>query len=197
MLQTDFYCRDVEIIWCAIFKGCRRISQVILLTLHRGHSDRTASEPGTPQFTQRCTARDERANTRGVTEHFVEGNGNKISLPPREVKPVGRSESRRIQQYIPAHGVGFVNPLQWMLNRRKIGLSGESEKIVARTARIRQVFLQFFLGHAQTRRQHRQVTHLSTFGECVFTDTVDGIVIVEGQQITAVLPKGISLSHQL
>ncbi len=59
-------------------------------------------------------------------------------------------------------------------------MGGVGEKIIAVAARVLQVILQSSLIHAQARRQDGKILDPGAFGQGVFANTIDRIVIIKG-----------------
>src|SRR5215211_6360732 len=139
MLEANFHRWDVEIINCPIFESGGAIGHVISIALYRCDRDRATCKPWPMQFRQSVSASEQYAQAGWITEHFIKRDRNKIGLDETQIQSVCGNKRGSVEQNIPAMFVCFVDPIQGMLNRRKIGLRGIGKEIVSVFRRLSQL----------------------------------------------------------
>ena len=132
---------------------------------------------------QRLAPGQECAGTGGIAEHLVEGERDEVGLHLGEVKPVGRGESRRVQQDLPAFCPRQGDPLERMLHTAEVRLRRIGEEPGVSPGRGLQVMAHQTLVQAQIGVAHRHVDDLRAVSPRILTNAVDGVVIVVGKQI--------------
>jgi hypothetical protein len=140
---------------------------------------------------QLLPARDQRADSCGVTEDLVERDRHEIRLEMRQIEARGGDEGGGVEQHVPAFRLRPPDPIEGMLHRREIGLRGVGEQVVPTRAGRLPSLLQLRFGHTHVWQRDRDVGHLCAPGVREFADAVDRIVVIESQQVAVFLPERI------
>lgn len=194
--EAGFDGGDVEVIEGAVFKGHGDIGEVVGVRLDAGDGDGAAGEPGAVEFGEGGAAGDERADASRVAEHLVKGNGDEIGVDEGEIQPVGGGEGGGVEEDVPTPGVGALDPGEGVLDGGEVGLGGVGKEVVAAAFGLGEIFIDAGLVSAHAGRQDGQVGDGGAAGKGEFADAVDGVVIVEGEEVTAALAEGVGFAHQ-
>jgi hypothetical protein len=106
MAKPDLDGRKAEEIERAVLEAAFAVEQIVAVGADRHDLDGSPGEPRTAEFGQRCAARNQAANASRVAKQLVEGERHEVRPPAAQIEAVGRRESARVQQHIPAIGVG-------------------------------------------------------------------------------------------
>ena len=165
--------------------------------LRRRKVDRAAGEPRPAQQRQRVLAHQQRADTRRIAEHLVEGQRHEVRPHLAQIERVGRHESCSIQHHAPARGLGLADDLQRMLDAREVRLRGEGKQVGSTVIGGRQVRGQRRAGDAQLGPRQRRIRHGGALGPGELAQAVDRIVVVGRHQQARTLCEGERFANQL
>src|SRR6266700_1869981 len=163
----------------------------------RTKGDRATGIPGAAQFGQRGFPREQASNTGGIAEDLIERERDKVGVPPGEVQAIGGNEGGAIHEHIPPPGMGFLDPIQWMLHARDVRLGGVGKQVrVFRTSLIERTE-EKLLVHPQIGWLDGHIREARSFAMSKLTDAVDGVVVIEGEEVLPTRNKGIRLPYEL
>jgi hypothetical protein len=93
--------------------------------------------------------------------------------------------------------MGLLDPIQWMLHARDVRLSRVGEQVrVFRTSLIKRTE-EKPLVHPQIGWHDGHIREARSFAMSKLTDAVDGVVVIEGEEILPTGSKGIRLPYEL
>jgi hypothetical protein len=158
--------------------------------------DRAAGEPWAAQLAQCRLASNQGADSGRVAEDLVEGDRNEVGVPDAQVQSIGRHERGCIQQDIPALILCTRDPVKRVPNTREVGLRGVGEKVGRIGAGLIEIRRQPLLVDPHGRRKDGCVGHPGSSGPRKLANAVDGVVVVEGQEIVALRRERIGLADE-
>lgn len=197
MIQPESHGWNVKEIQGAVLKAGGCIGRIVFSASNGGYRRGAAGKPAAVELFDLFATRKQNAATGGVAKHFVKGNWNEIGFPQAEIQLVGGHKGSRIQQHIPAQLLGAGDPGQVVLDAGEVGLGGVGEQVGALPIDLLQSHCELFFVQAQVRQYDGDISDLSAFGKRILADTVDRVVVVEGEQVAAACPERVALANQL